>query len=181
MALLFLVGCASSAQLRVTPGQPEGPYYPVDLPQETDNDLVLVGDGPAADGNILYLDGRVLSASGTAIAGARVEIWQTDPSGIYLHPSAPRTEERDSNFQFFGTSTTDADGHYSFRTLLPGRYRPRRPHIHFKVFVAEQNVLTSQFYFDESLEQNDRLTLALAEASIEGIAVSVATMDIVRP
>ncbi|MBT8359612.1 MAG: hypothetical protein KJO32_01565, partial [Deltaproteobacteria bacterium] len=41
---------------------------------------------------------------------------------------------------------TDTEGKYSFNTIIPGKYEPRPPHIHFKVWVDEKVVLTSQMY-----------------------------------
>ena len=103
-----------------------------------------------AAGEILLLSGTLLDQSGAPIPDALLEIWQTDAAGIYDHPGDPDTSDRDPGFQFFGVSTTDAEGNWFFRTILPGRYEPRPPHIHFKVKLGSQTLLTSQFYFSQT-------------------------------
>lgn len=132
-----------------TPAQGEGPYYTVDKPADRDNDLLTVaGATGAPEGQALEFSGRLYDGAGMPVAGAVIEIWQTDNNGVYLHPRDPGTETRDRNFQFYGEAVTAADGSYSFRTLLPGHYEPRPRHIHVKVKRDGQVLLTTQFYFD---------------------------------
>lgn len=131
-----------------TPAQAEGPYYPVEKPVERDSDLVQLAGATAQPlGEILEFAGKLYDAAGLPVAGAVVEIWQTDSNGIYLHPGDPQTAQRDLNFQFYGESTTATDGSYGFRTVLPGQYEPRPRHIHVKVKLDGQELLTTQFYF----------------------------------
>lgn len=106
---------------------------------------------PEANGDLLFLFGQVLDVNGNAVPNARIEIWQTDASGVYDHPNDPGTASRDRSFQFFGSTTTDTDGWYAFRTILPGRYEPRPRHIHFKVKQDNETLLTSQFYFSDDV------------------------------
>lgn len=103
-------------------------------------------------GELLVLYGHVLDGNGAPLSGYAVEIWQVDANGSYDHPNDPSTQNRDRNFQFFGTSLTDENGLFSFRTLVPARYEPRPRHIHFKVKVDGRDVITSQFYFAEDVE-----------------------------
>jgi len=132
-----------------TPGQGEGPYYPLEKLDDRDNDLtVLDGAAGAPAGEVIEFTGKVYDAAGMAVPGAVVEIWQTDESGVYLHPGDPGTEQRDRNFQFYGEAITAADGSYSFRTILPGHYEPRPRHIHVKVKLEGNELLTTQFYFE---------------------------------
>ena len=134
--------------LMLTPSQQEGPYYPVEIPSDHDADLTVVGDAETvAAGQPLLLHGVLLDSSGEPIEGAVVEIWQTDAVGIYLHPGDPDFEDRDTAFQGFGTSVTDADGIWAFRTILPEVYGSRPRHIHAKVKVGDETVLTTQIYF----------------------------------
>jgi len=89
----------------------------------------------------------VYDANGLPIEGVVVEIWQTDVNGVYLHPGDPGVENRDPNFQSYGEAMTDENGRYHFRTILPGLYEPRPRHIHVKVKLNGQELLTTQFYF----------------------------------
>ena len=131
-----------------TPAQTEGPYYPVTKPADRDNDLVIVqgASGPPA-GDVVEFGGTLFDAGGMAVAGAVIEIWQTDDNGIYLHPNDRRTARRDASFQFYGESVTAADGTYRFRTILPGYYGSRPRHIHVKIKLDGRTLLTTQFYF----------------------------------
>jgi len=138
----------TAVDLAITPAQAEGPFYPITAPPDRDSDLTTVpGSDQTAAGQILWLNGRVLYQNGAPAAGAVVEIWQTDDQGIYMHPGDAGTANRDPNFQFFGEAVVGADGSYAFKTIVPRLYEPRPRHIHFKVKVGGQTVLTSQFYF----------------------------------
>ena len=136
------------APLVLTPPQAEGPYYPVEIPADHDADLTLVGETETvASGRPLMLVGSLLDSAGEPIEGATIEIWQTDVLGAYLHPADPGFADRDPAFQGFGVSTTDADGAWAFRTILPELYGGRPRHIHAKVKVGDEYVLTTQIYF----------------------------------
>ena len=75
------------AALMPTPEQTLGPFYPPELPLDHDNDLVQVtGAATQAIGQVTHVFGRVLDLNGQPIAGAKVEIWQCDANGRYLHP-----------------------------------------------------------------------------------------------
>jgi protocatechuate 3,4-dioxygenase beta subunit len=68
--------------LRRTPHEEVGPMYPVQKPADRGYDLTLnPKNGKRASGQILYLSGRVLNTHGEPIAGARVELWQTNEQG----------------------------------------------------------------------------------------------------
>lgn len=167
-----------------TPAQQEGPYYPVEFPDDRDSDLVAyAGATSNPAGEVLILNGVVYDAMGVPVEGAVVEIWQTDSNGIYLHPGDPGTDQRDLNFQFYGLSKTGLDGVYSFRTILPGHYEPRPRHIHLKVNVGGEEVLTTQFYFgDEVSYTDDRVHLIIDLAPAEddaGNPVWIGQRDIV--
>ena len=138
---------AASADLVVTPGQTEGPFYPTYLPADTDSDLVRVqGQKAQALGQVAHIAGRVLNRRGEAVRGAQVEIWQCDANGIYHHPSQPGLQRRDSAFQGYGRAEVAADGGYRFRTIRPVAYPGRTPHIHFKVHAPSAGRLTTQMY-----------------------------------
>lgn len=154
-----------------TPAQQEGPYYTVDKPADRDNDLVTFAGATAIPaGQVLEFGGIVYDAGGYPTEGAVVEIWQTDASGVYLHPGDPGTGNRDRNFQFYGEAQTDANGSYMFRTILPGLYEPRPRHIHVKVRLDGQEVLTTQFYFagEADLQGAEAMMLIDAQPGVDG-------------
>jgi protocatechuate 3,4-dioxygenase beta subunit len=170
------------------------------IPDQTTDDVIEETDSRAetttnpdrfsapitATGDVLVVSGRVLDVNGTPLEGAAVEFWQTDLLGVYDHPGDPGTDSRDVGFQFYGTSVTDADGNYVFRTILPGRYEPRPRHIHVKVRQDGIVLLTTQFYFAEDGTsggvgggiENLLMTLEQDTAS-DGTLVNTATFDVV--
>lgn len=167
-----------------TPAQQEGPYYTVEKPSDRDNDLVtLAGATDAPAGERVVFGGTIYDANGWPVDGAVIEIWQTDANGIYLHPNDPNTARRDTNFQFYGEAVTGENGRYAFRTILPGEYEPRPRHIHVKVKLDGQELLTTQFYFQgETALQGDGAELLIAlEASedADGSPVWVGERDVV--
>lgn len=156
-----------------TPKATEGPFYPTPSMRfkDADNDLVKVaGAVREAGGEIITLKGRVLTRDGKPADGARVEIWQCDMNGIYLH-TADRTSRYDTAFQGFGHVVTGSDGAYAFRTIKPVLYTGRTPHIHVKVFY--QNVeLTTQFYIaGDSRNDRDRIYRRLSKAAREKVGM----------
>src|SRR5215831_4058294 len=91
---------AFAQALITTPEQTEGPYYPITLPLDTDNDLLVINSNiTSAVGTIMYLSGRVLDVNGNPIRDAHVEIWHADNSGAYIHPASTGYATRDLNFQ----------------------------------------------------------------------------------
>jgi protocatechuate 3,4-dioxygenase beta subunit len=139
--------------LEPTPADAEGPFYPVEIPEDSDNDLLRIsGREQAARGQLTYLHGRVLDRTGQHIDGARVEIWQCDHGGVYHHPGDEGTP--DADFQGFGAMVTDREGAYHFRTLRPVPYTGRTPHIHFRVTAPGFDRLTTQLYVAEETERN---------------------------
>lgn len=154
----FILGILALSSSRVanaallTPPSSEGPFYPTKSMRyrDIDNDLVkITSQVRQAGGEIVRLKGRVLDQLGDPIASARVEIWQCDVNGRYLHRGDYRAGSNDPAFQGFGHDITDKDGRYSFRTIKPVRYTGRTPHIHLKVWVDGNDELTTQLYLPD--------------------------------
>ncbi|GJM41863.1 MAG: hypothetical protein DHS20C20_21450 [Ardenticatenaceae bacterium] len=165
-----------------TPAQQEGPYYTVEKPADRDNDLtVFAGAAGMPAGEIVEFGGTLYDQNGRPIPNAVIEIWQTDAEGVYLHPNDPGTAQRDVNFQFYGEAVTDENGRYTFRTILPGEYEPRPRHIHFKVKLDGQELITSQFYFaGENSGQPDPLIITLTPGEdSDGNAIQIGQRNII--
>jgi protocatechuate 3,4-dioxygenase beta subunit len=174
----LLATSLGAAELPLTPAQTEGPFYPDAKPAETDHDLTRVGAMAPAKGKRLLLRGIVVSPAGAPIAGAHVEIWQTDANGVYLHSGDPNLARRDPGFQGYGETVTGADGSFAFRTIVPGLYEPRARHIHAKVVVPGGATLTTQFYFaDDARRAQDGIARATG-AAIERITLQPKEIDL---
>nr|WSX53062.1 intradiol ring-cleavage dioxygenase [Streptomyces sp. NBC_00974] len=114
-----------------------GPYY-------LDLDRVRSDVTEGRDGVPFRLDLTVVrvSAGCRPVAGATVDVWHADASGVY-------STGKDSFLR--GTQVADAAGRCTFRTIVPGWYRGLAPHIHFKVRPDDHTETTSQFFFPEEL------------------------------
>jgi len=129
-----------------------------------------------AGGNIAHLDktgtptlvgGRVLDLDGKPIAGALLDVWQAQSSGLY-----DSQDENLTDLHMRGKFRTDADGRYLIRTVLPVNYpipsdgpvgrmlratgrHPWRPaHIHFVVSADGYEPVTTHI-FDRTDEYLD--------------------------
>ncbi|KZL20008.1 dioxygenase family protein [Pseudovibrio sp. WM33] len=143
-----LFGSKGYAQV-MTPHSTEGPYYPRPNMRmaDVDRDLVrVIGQVRKAGGEVITLRGKVCDRNGSPRAGLRVEIWQCDLNGKYLHPGDRKNIEYDQGFQGFGYDITNEDGKFRFRTIKPVPYTGRTPHIHLKILDGNQELLTSQLY-----------------------------------
>jgi len=146
-SMLFAVPGLFAEELTKTPSQTEGPFYPDQLPLDTDNDLLVLNDSLTPGvGEVTYLSGKILGSNGEPIRNAVVEIWQADNNGAYLHSRSDNGGKRDRNFQGFGRFTTGSTGEYLFRTIKPVPYPGRTPHIHFGVKIPGRDKFTTQCY-----------------------------------
>lgn len=142
---LWLGARAQPQPARVaTPAQTEGPFYPVKLPADTDNDLLRNGALSYRSGQPAWVEGTVTDLDGRPLRGAQVEIWQCDQGGHYHHPGDG--DRADAAFQGFGRVAVDEQGRYRFRTIRPVPYSGRTAHIHVKVKLGGRELLTTQLY-----------------------------------
>ena len=140
---------------------------------DIDNDLVKIkGLVEEAGGEVFTLHGTITGSDGQPLAGHRIEIWQCDMDGNYMHPRDRRSANFDQAFQGFGHDITDDEGNYVFRTIKPTIYPGRTPHIHVKVFAGNRELLTTQFYIkDDPNNASDGLFNRMSE--VEANAVSM--------
>lgn len=134
----------------LTPQAVEGPYY-------FDPDLVRTDITEGRPGIPTKLMLQVIEAATCApIAGARVDVWHCDATGLYSGYAGQgddRTVSTEGEVFLRGTQMTDGSGIATFDTLYPGWYRGRTTHIHFKVFLDEKTVTMSQIYFPDALSE----------------------------
>jgi protocatechuate 3,4-dioxygenase beta subunit len=159
----------------LTPSATEGPFYPrpsMRMP-DIDNDLVKVmGLVEEAGGEVITLKGTITDKNGKPRSGVRIEIWQCDMNGKYLHPGDNRNVAYDQGFQGFGHDITGEDGSYSFRTIKPGKYPGRTPHIHVKVLDGDRELLTTQFYVaGEPANERDGLYRRMSESQAKSVSM----------
>jgi protocatechuate 3,4-dioxygenase beta subunit len=137
----------------LTPDAGEGPFY-------FDPELVRADITDGAAGAPLELTLSVVRADDCAtLERARVDVWQADGLGLYSgydrQPGVGGGISTDVAGQTFlrGTQFSDADGRVRFRTIYPSWYGGRTPHVHFKIFVSEREVVASQVFFPEDINR----------------------------
>jgi protocatechuate 3,4-dioxygenase beta subunit len=156
---------ADAASCTVSPEQTEGPYY-------FDVDSIRGDIREDRDGVPLRLATRILDASTCApITNAVVDIWHCDAEGSYSGFEAASVQgaiggKSDDNTYLRGAQVTNSDGVTEFVTVYPGWYQGRTVHIHAKVHLDRETLLTTQLYFPESI--NDAVSLREPYASDTG-------------
>lgn len=146
-----------------------GPYY---IPHQPRLPMGRMCLGGMTSSNQLHVTGHVYSNDCTTpLSGVEVEVWQANSSGLY-----------GGSGQCRGKVVTSPNGHYSFWTVLPGkyaidiRYSLYRPaHIHFLVRKAGYKTLVTQMYFngDSNLGLQDPCRVCSSEE--DGLMVELET------
>lgn len=150
------VGLVSTSVCRLAPQATEGPFY-------LDPELVRADITEGRPGAPLELVLQVVTADCRPVDGARVDVWHCDAQGNYSGFARQGSDEvLDTSAETFlrGTQFTDADGIARFETIYPGWYSGRATHIHYKVFLDEAAVLTSQLYFPDAFSESLYRTVA---------------------
>ena len=141
----------------LTPQAVEGPYYFDAALERVD----ITEGGPGIPTKLML---QVIEAADCApIAGARVDVWHCDASGLYSGYAGQGDDRQVSTEgeKFLrGTQMTDTSGIAIFDTLYPGWYRGRTTHIHFKAFLDEKTVMMGQIYFPDALSEYIYLNIA---------------------
>lgn len=161
-ALLASVSARLLAQeraLRATPAVALGPFYPDRLPVERDADLTLIAGRPGrAAGQVLYLSGRVLDTRGRPLSGAKLELWQANAHGRYIHSAdGDASGPLDPNFQGYASLRSDSEGRYRIKTIKPAPYSGRTAHLHFNIEGGRAKLTTQMFFDGERLNESDGL------------------------
>lgn len=157
-----------------TPSQTVGPFFHYGLPWKGGADLVGKSDMGARPelfaeehwvlnlsaptgtpaGEVIELSGHVIDGAGAPVPDAMLEIWQANAAGRYRsHDDLREDVPLDPHFVGFGRSSTDQEGMYRFRTVLPGRVPGpggvfQAPHLAVSVFArGVLKRLATRIYF----------------------------------
>ena len=132
---------ASGVSCILTPEMTEGPYYIAR--EKLRRDITEGRRGTRLDLRLSVVDATTCRP----IAGAVVDIWHADASGVYSGFGAGAS----SRTFMRGLQKTDGSGLALFRTVYPGWYQGRTVHIHVKVHVGGNVVHTGQLFFSDTL------------------------------
>jgi len=178
---MLLAACGSAS---ATPSSPdddncdpptadniEGPFYKRGAPHRAE---LASANEP---GERLVLTGTVRSTSCALLAGAVLDIWHADARGGYDN----------EGWGLRGRMTTDGDGRWELRSIVPGRYlngrRYRPTHVHVKLRAAGHAPLTTQLYFagDPYNDGDDFIVPSLVMAHESRAHARRARFDFVLP
>jgi catechol 1,2-dioxygenase len=138
-----------------TPRTIEGPLYIAGAP--ISDGYARLDDG-TDKAEVLMVSGRVTGKNGKPVADAMVDVWHANSMGMYSH-----FDPSQSKYNLRRRIRTDADGRYSFRSIMPvgygcppggptetylkklGRHANRPSHVHFFVSAKGHRQLTTQF------------------------------------
>lgn len=166
---VVLAACGSKAQAAAclaTPAETRGPFAADGGRDQGGRLNVLESDGivrsdirssfagleGTAEGVPLDLEIALLGLAGgcNTMAGWALYLWQNDAAGDYSLYNLPN-----ANY-LRGMQQSGNDGTVRFRTILPGCYGGRAPHVHFEIYSSaaaaiggEPATLASQFTFPE--------------------------------
>ena len=153
-------GNGTSKRLTTTSPQILGPFYPLGKPSKGGDLTRIEGRPGQAEGQVIYLGGRVLNRDGEPVKGAKLEIWQANSHGRYTHPNDDNEAPLDPSFEGFAVVQTDDEGRYNLKTIKPGAYPTgpstiRPSHIHFEVFGKLERLVTQMYFAGDPHHEND--------------------------
>ncbi|MBC9868910.1 MAG: hypothetical protein F7O42_13715 [Opitutae bacterium] len=133
----------------------DGPYYVDDVFYRSDI-------SEERDGVPLTLRLEVLEKDTCRpIPEATVDVWHCDALGNYSgfpgadpdeFPNVRRGAKVTSDLRFCrGRQISDEEGQVTFQSIFPGWYTPRTVHIHLKVILNDREMLSTQIYFPQEL------------------------------
>jgi len=136
-----------------------GPFWRLDSPR-TENGGSIVRS--ATPGPELFVTAHVKGPDGKPVTDAEVDVWQSSTEGLYENQDPTQA---DMNLR--GKFTTDKNGDFAFRSILPagypipitgpvgdllraqGRHNMRPAHLHFLIFKHGFKTHISQVYVPE--------------------------------
>jgi hydroxyquinol 1,2-dioxygenase len=154
-ASMLVIGLNHRASHGATQSTVFGPFFVENAPR-FENGADLANGAP---GEACIVQGNVRSIGGKPVAGARVDVWQSDAAGMYDVQYDDLAEPRAR-----GHLLSDDDGRFWFKTVRPTAYpiptdgpvgrlleatrrSPMRPaHVHFRIQARGYRTLTTHVF-----------------------------------
>lgn len=153
-----------------------GPFWRANAPRMENGASIVRSPTP---GPPLFVDCNIRDAKGAPIAGARVDIWQASPAGMYENQ-----DDGQADMNLRGVFETDADGRFSFRSVKPAGYpvpthgptgemlkaqrrHPYRPaHLHVLAYKPGFKTLITQVFVDDDEHLESDVVFGVTRALI---------------
>ena len=136
-----------------------GPFWRMNSPRTESGGSIVRSPTP---GPALFVNCWVKDQAGRPVEGAEVDVWHSSPEGFY-----EQQDPRQAPMNLRGKFLTDAQGHFSFRSVKPagypipidgpvgdlvratGRHHYRPAHLHFLIFKQGFKTHISQVYVND--------------------------------
>lgn len=153
-----------------------GPFWRATAPECRNGDSIARCDMP---GHAMMVSGQVRDVDGNPVVGAKVDVWQASPVGLYENQ-----DDAQPDMNLRGYFITDAEGRYSFRTVRPagypvpthgvvgkllaaqGRHCMRPAHVHFMVTKPDFKALITQVFADDSEHLETDVVLGVTKSLV---------------
>jgi catechol 1,2-dioxygenase len=157
-ALVCLLNNGNNGQTETTHNM-LGPFWRMNSPRTESGGSIIRSPTP---GPSLFVDVHLKDMAGKPIAGAECDIWHSSTEGFY-----EQQDEKQADMNLRGKFFTDAQGHFSFRSIKPAgypipidgpvgdlvratdRHNFRPAHLHFLFFKPGYKTLISQIYSND--------------------------------
>lgn len=146
-------GTTASGDCVVSSDETAGPF-PTKKPEE----LMVADITGDREGTTLTIKINVLDAGNNCnpLEGALVDIWHCDAGGNYSEYGGTGMQSANFTSVHFlrGRQTTDQNGLVTFKSIYPGWYRGRAPHIHVHIFDSKgKSLKITQIAFPEPVSK----------------------------
>ncbi|HEY5750794.1 MAG TPA: intradiol ring-cleavage dioxygenase [Chryseolinea sp.] len=140
-------GSTSTGTCTVSPSETAGPF-----PTKTPADLVMVDIRSDRTGIEMVANITIQNSNNSCavLADAIVDIWHCDRDGYYSEYGGSGMQSVDFQSVHFlrGRQSTNSDGVVAFKTIFPGWYSGRAPHIHVHIYDSTgKSLLVTQIAF----------------------------------
>jgi len=153
-----------------------GPFWRANAPRMENGASIVRSPTP---GPPLFVSCNIRDAKGAPIAGARVDVWQASPAGMYENQ-----DDGQADMNLRGVFETDADGRFSFRSVKPAGYpvpthgptgemlkaqrrHPYRPaHLHVLAYKPGFKTLITQVFVDDDEHLESDVVFGVTRALI---------------
>lgn len=119
-----------------------------------------------AQGEPIYVIGKVVDEDCIPVEDAKVEMWHANAYGVY-QKALESGEKKDENFLSAGFVLTDNLGHFNFLSIFPGAANETTaPRLHFKIKHKDFEPFETVMYFpEEATNLSDTTLESLGENS----------------
>jgi len=166
-----------------------GPLFRNEKIDAGEDDLSIV-DGKEAQGQRIFVSGKVLDEDGKPVPNTLIEMWQCNAAGRYKHSVDQHPAPLDSNFTGKGRVVSDDKGNYKFTTIRPGaypwgnHYNAWRPaHIHFSLFGPSliTRLITQMYFPDDPLFSFDPIFNSISDETVRKRMISRFDLETTEP